>query len=145
MLAVQEVPKEKVSSYGIIEGKNVNNEAYLVQKLVEKPDPQSAPSNLAFLGRCILDPAIFDILEKTPPAESNKEIQLTDAIQELARHKAVYARKIMGAWHTVGDPLSHLKTTIEFALQSEAIGAELRDYLVELGKGLSSKEKPAKK
>ena len=145
ILAVHEVPKEKVRSYGIIEGKSVNNESYLVQKLVEKPDPENAPSNLAFLGRCILDPAIFDILENTPPAEGSKEIQLTDAIQELAQHKAVYARKIMGDWHTVGDPFSHLKTTIEFALQSEIIGAELQDYLVELGKRLSPKEKSAKK
>lgn len=145
ILAVQEVPRDKVSSYGIIAGKDVNNEAYLVKELVEKPDPENAPSNLAFLGRCILDPAIFDILDNTPPAEGSKEIQLTDAIQELARHKAVYARKIIGDWHTVGDPLSHLKTTIEFALQSETIGAELQDYLVELGKRLSPKEKSAKK
>jgi UTP--glucose-1-phosphate uridylyltransferase len=145
ILAVQEVPRDKVSSYGIVAGKNVNNEAYLVQELVEKPDPENAPSNLAFLGRCILDPAIFDILENTPPAEGSKEIQLTDAIQELARHKAVYARKIIGDWHTVGDPFSHLKTTIEFALQSESIGTELQDYLVELGKRLSPKEKSAKK
>jgi len=144
MLAVQEVPKDKVSSYGIINGKNVNNEAYLVQELVEKPDPQEAPSNLAFLGRCILDPAIFDILENTPPAAGSKEIQLTDAIQELARHKAVYARKISGNWHTVGDPLSHLKTTIEFALQSEKIGAELQDYIVEIGERLSAKKKSTK-
>jgi len=144
MLAVQEVPKDKVSSYGIIDGKNVNNEAYLVQELVEKPEPQEAPSNLAFLGRCILDPAIFDILENTPPAKGSKEIQLTDAIQELARHKAVYARKIMGDWHTVGDPLSHLKTTIEFALQSKKIGAELQDYIIEIGERLSAKKKSAK-
>jgi len=145
ILAVQEVPRDKVSSYGIVAGKNVNNEAYLVQELVEKPDPEKAPSNLAFLGRCILDPAIFDILDNTPPAEGSKEIQLTDAIQELARHKAVYARKIIGDWHTVGDPFSHLKTTIEFALQSESIGAELQNYLVKLGKRLSPKEKAAKK
>lgn len=144
MLAVQEVPEERVSSYGIIDGKSVNGEVYLVQKLLEKPDPKKAPSNLAFLGRCILDPAIFEILEKTPPTKNGKEIQLTDAIQELAGDKAVYAHKIVGNWHTVGDPLSHLKTTIEFALQSERIGAELKPYLIELGKKLSSTEKSAK-
>ena len=144
MLAVQEVPTEKISSYGIIEGKNVNGEVYLVQRLVEKPDPKKAPSNLAFLGRCILDPAIFGILERTPPAKDSKEVRLTDAIQELAKNKAVYARKITGDWHTVGDPLSHLKTSIEFALQSEKIGPELKSYLIQLGGNLSSQEKPAK-
>jgi UTP--glucose-1-phosphate uridylyltransferase len=138
ILAVQEVPMEKVSSYGIIAGTSVNGEAYLVEKLVEKPDPKDAPSNLAFLGRCVLDPAIFDILEKTEPAKNGKEIQLTDAIQELARTKAVYARKIEGKWHTVGDPLSHLKTTIEFALKRKKIGPELRTYLIDLGNTLSS-------
>ena len=143
ILAVQEVPKDKVSSYGIIDGKGVNGEVHLVQRLVEKPDPKNAPSNLAFLGRCILDPAIFEILERTPPAKGSKEIQLTDAIQELAKNKAVYAREISGDWHTVGDPLSHLKTTIEFALQSKQIGSELKNYLVELGQRLSSKKKPS--
>ena len=143
ILAVQEVPAEKVSSYGIIEGKSVNGEVHLVQRLVEKPDPKKAPSNLAFLGRCILDPAVFDILERTPPAKNDKEIRLTDAIQELAKNKAVYARKIIGNWHTVGDPLSHLKTAIELALQSEKMGSELKPYLVELGESLSHTEKPA--
>lgn len=135
IMAVQEVPPEKVSSYGIVEGTKVNGEVYLVNKLVEKPDPKDAPSNLAFLGRCVLDPAIFDILENTKPAK-NREIQLTDAIQELAKTKAVYARKIVGKWHTVGDPLSHLKTTIEFALERPKVGTELRNYLIDLGKKL---------
>ena len=141
ILAVQEVPQEKVSSYGIIEGKKVNGEIYLLERLVEKPEPGKAPSNLAFLGRCVLDPAIFEILEKTPPAKNGKEIQLTDAIQEMAKHKAVYAHKITGNWHTVGDPLSHLKTSIEFALKNEKIAAELKSYIVELGKNLESEKK----
>lgn len=143
ILAVQEVPMDKVSSYGIVEGKSVNGEVYLVERLVEKPDLKKAPSNLAFLGRCILDPAIFDVLERTPPAKNGKEIQLTDAIQELAKRKAVYAHKIMGNWHTVGDPLSHLKTSIEFALQNDKIGMELRTYIIELGKKLAVTEKSA--
>jgi UTP--glucose-1-phosphate uridylyltransferase len=141
ILAVQEVPKEKVSSYGIIEGKKVNGEVFLLERLVEKPEPSKAPSNLAFLGRCILDPAIFDILDKTPPVKNGKEIQLTDAIEELAKRKAVYAHKITGNWHTVGDPLSHLKTSIEFALKNEKIGAELKTYLIEIGKKLESEGK----
>ena len=138
VMAVQEVPMDKVSSYGIVEGTKVNGEVYLVEKLVEKPDPKDAPSNLAFLGRCVLDPAIFDILEKTEPVKTSREIQLTDAIQELAKTKAVYARKIIGKWHTVGDPLSHLKTAIEFALERPKIGPELKNYLIEFGKKLAT-------
>lgn len=138
VLAVQEIPWERVSSYGIIEGKIVNDGVYMVEKLIEKPDPKDAPSNLAFLGRCILDPAIFEILERVSPEKNNREIQLTDAIQELARNKAVYACKIMGEWHTVGDPLSYLKTTIEFAMKQKKIGPELRSYLIELGERLSA-------
>jgi UTP--glucose-1-phosphate uridylyltransferase len=145
ILAVQEVPMEKVSSYGIIEGSSVNGEVHLVKKLVEKPDAKDAPSNLAFLGRCVLDPAIFDILGKTEPAKNGREIQLTDAIQELAKTKAVYARKISGKWHTVGDPLSHLKTTIEFALNRDKIGPELKTYIMELGKKLSKELSPPDK
>ncbi len=144
MLAVQEVPPDQVSNYGIIDGKNINGEVVLVNRLVEKPSPDKAPSNLAFLGRCVLAPTIFDILEETAPDEKNKEIQLTDAIQQLAKNKAVYARKITGTWHTVGDPLSHLKTSIEFALQDSKMGPELTPYLMELGKKLASAKKPDK-
>ena len=145
ILAVQEIPNERVGSYGIIEGTNVNDEAYLVRRLVEKPDPEKAPSNLAFLGRCILDPAIFEILERLSPPENGMEIQLTDAIQELAETKAVYACKIMGNWHTVGDPLSHLKTTIEFALQRNDIGPDLGLYLAQLGQKLPPEREFEKK
>ena len=145
ILAVQEVPHDQVDRYGIIDGKQINDGVVLVNRLVEKPSPDKAPSNLAFLGRCILAPTIFGVLEKTAPDERNKEIQLTDAIQELARDKAVYARKITGTWHTVGDPSSHLRTSIEFALQDEKIGPELKPYLIELGKKLAGKEKSVKK
>ena len=144
MLAVQEVPHDQVSNYGIIDGKNINGEVVLVNRLVEKPSPDKAPSNLAFLGRCILAPTIFDVLEKTEPDEINKEIQLTDAIQQLAKNKAVYARKITGTWHTVGDPLSHLKTAIEFALQDDKIGHELESYLIKTGERLASTKKSVK-
>lgn len=145
MLAVQEVPHDQVNRYGIIDGKQINDDVVLVNRLVEKPSPDKAPSNLAFLGRCILAPTIFGVLEETPPDERSKEIQLTDAIQQLAKDKAVYARKITGTWHTVGDPSSHLRTAIEFALQDDKMGPELRPYLIELGKRLAGKEKSGKK
>ena len=144
VLAVQEVPEEKVSSYGIIKGREVDEGVYLVDELVEKPDPGKAPSTLAFLGRCILDPAIFDILDDTPAAEDSKEIRLTDGIQQLADQKAVYARRITGKWHTVGDPLSHLKTTIEFALKDKRIDEELKAYILDLAEQLTTSQSPDK-
>jgi len=79
------------------------------------------------------------MLEKDPPT-NGKEIKLTDAIQELAKTKAVFACKITGKWYTMGDPLSYLKTTIEFALCREKIASELKPYIIELSKQLSGKE-----
>lgn len=130
ILGVQEVPMEKVSSYGVISGKNIG-EAYLVDGLVEKPKQEEAPSNLVFIGRAILEPIIFDILETIPYAE-NGELQLTDAIKVLTKTKAVYAHKIEGEWFTVGDQLSYLKTTVRFALEREDIGAEFEAFLRQL-------------
>ena len=142
MLAVQQVPKEKISSYGIISGKSISD-VYIVEDLVEKPRADKAPSDLAFLGRMILEPEIFDVLE-TIPRSSRGELELTDAITALAKTKAVYAYPIIGKWHTVGDPLSYLKTTVELALEREDIGAEFEAYLLELVRAMSA-EPPSEK
>ena len=128
MLAVQEVSRERISSYGVIKGKQIN-EVYLLEELVEKPNPEDAPSNLATLGRYIFEPEIFEFLERISPS-ANGEYQLTDAIQEMARQRAVYACAIEGEWHTVGDLLSYLKTTVAFSLKHPAIGASFRAFLL---------------
>lgn len=128
MLAVQEIPADKLSSYGVIDGKPVND-VYLVEGLVEKPETNKAPSNLALLGRYILEPEIFGVIERTPAAK-NGEVQLTDAIKLLARTKAVYAHKIQGTWFTVGDKLSYLKTVVEFSLQREDLRSEFLKYIM---------------
>ena len=127
MLAVKEVSPERISSYGVIKGKQIN-EVYLLEELVEKPNPEDAPSNLATLGRYIFEPEIFEFLEQISPS-ANGEYQLTDAIQEMARQRAVYACAIEGEWHTVGDLLSYLKTTVAFSLKHPAIGASFRAFL----------------
>ena len=127
MLAVKEIPPERISSYGVIKAKQVN-EVYLLEGLVEKPDPADAPSNLATLGRYIFEPEIFEFLERIAPA-ANGEYQLTDAIQEMARQRAVYACAIEGEWHTVGDLLSYLKTTVAFSLKHPGIGASFQAFL----------------
>ncbi|RKY59657.1 MAG: UTP--glucose-1-phosphate uridylyltransferase [Candidatus Latescibacterota bacterium] len=127
ILAVQRVPPQEVSEYGIVRGKPVN-EVHLVEDLVEKPKPEEAPSNLALLGRYILEPDIFDILEKTPFSQRG-ELELTDAIKTMAKHKVVYAYEISGKWYTVGDRLSYLKTTVEFALRREDLKEPFWEYL----------------
>jgi UTP--glucose-1-phosphate uridylyltransferase len=136
ILAVQEIPTDKLSSYGVINGQPIND-VYLVEGLVEKPQPDTAPSNLALLGRYIFEPEIFNVLEKTPPAK-NGEIQLTDAIRLLTKAKAVYAHSIHGRWFTVGDKLSYLKTVVEFSLEREDLGAEFLEYLMTIQDRCSS-------
>ncbi|MDP6778452.1 MAG: UTP--glucose-1-phosphate uridylyltransferase GalU [Candidatus Latescibacteria bacterium] len=131
ILAVKEVPPERISSYGVIRGKRIND-VYLVNGLVEKPDRDNAPSNLATLGRYIFEPEIFDFLERIAPAPSG-EYQLTDAIEMMIQSRAVYACAIEGEWHTVGDLLSYLKTTVAFSLRHPAINEDFREFLTSNG------------
>ncbi|HID12099.1 MAG TPA: UTP--glucose-1-phosphate uridylyltransferase GalU [Candidatus Latescibacteria bacterium] len=127
ILAVQRVPLQEVSEYGVIQGKPIN-EVHLVEDLVEKPRLGEAPSNLALLGRYILEPDIFDILDKTPFSQRG-ELELTDAIRTMGKDKVVYAYEISGKWYTVGDRLSYLKTTVEFALRREDLKGPFGKYL----------------
>ncbi len=93
-----------------------------------KPQPDEAPSNLGVVGRYILMPEIFDVLEVTPPGKNN-EIQLTDALQSLLGEQAVYAYEFEGTRYDTGNPLGWLKATVSMALRRTDIGPELRDYI----------------
>lgn len=104
ILGVQEVAKEDVSKYGIVEGKYIDGRVYKVYDLIEKPSIDEAPSNIAILGRYIINPNIFDILEHTKPGKGG-EIQLTDALKELAKHEAMYAYNFEGRRYDVGNKL----------------------------------------
>ena len=131
MIAVEEVQEEKISSYGIINPEVIDdndNNVYLVKNLVEKPKVEEAPSNLGIIGRYILTPAIFDILEKTKPGKGN-EIQLTDALNTLRKKKKVYACKFSGKRYDIGNKLDYLKTCIEYGLENREIGEKLWEYL----------------
>jgi len=131
MIAVEEVQEEKISSYGIINPEVIDdndNNVYLVKNLVEKPKVEEAPSNLGIIGRYILTPAIFDILEKTKPGKDN-EIQLTDALNTLRKKKKVYACKFSGKRYDIGNKLDYLKTCIEYGLENREIGEKLWEYL----------------
>ena len=126
ILGVQTVAPENVDKYGIIDGIHIEDRVYKVKKLVEKPAVEEAPSNIAILGRYIITPQIFEILENTKPGKGN-EIQLTDALETLIKHEAMYAYNFEGRRYDVGDKLGFLQATIEFALRRE----ELRDDFIE--------------
>ena len=129
ILGVQEVAKEDVSKYGIVDGKHIDGRVYKVNGLVEKPSIDEAPSNIAILGRYIINPNIFDILEHTKPGKGG-EIQLTDALKELAKHEAMYAYNFEGRRYDVGNKLGFLEATVEFALRREDLREEFLEYLV---------------
>ncbi|WP_404452324.1 UTP--glucose-1-phosphate uridylyltransferase GalU [Virgibacillus necropolis] len=128
ILGIQPVKETEVSRYGIVDGSMISNRLYQVNNLVEKPNQEVAPSNLAILGRYILTPKIFDILQDQKPGTGG-EIQLTDAIAELNKREAVYGYDFEGHRFDVGDKMGFIQTTIEFALQRDNLKKELLDYL----------------
>jgi UTP--glucose-1-phosphate uridylyltransferase len=131
IIGVQHVPDEEVSRYGIVDGTQIAERFYSVANLVEKPNRDESPSNLAILGRYILSPRIFDILGNQTPGAGG-EIQLTDAIAGLNRYEAIYAYDFEGVRYDVGEKLGFIQTTIEFALQREDLRRRLLDYLSEV-------------
>lgn len=132
VLGVQEVPEDKVSSYGIVEGTQVSDKVWRVSNLVEKPDIDKAPSRVAVLGRYILQPEIFDILAHTEPGKGN-EIQLTDSIQRL--QSPVYAFAYEGRRYDIGDKVGYLQATVEYALRDPNINSQFKAYLKKLMAG----------
>ena len=126
ILGVQEVAKEDTCKYGILDVKHIEDRVYKVKDMVEKPSVEEAPSNVAILGRYIITPAIFDILENQEPGKGG-EIQLTDALKTLGKQEAIYAYNFEGRRYDVGDKLGFLEATIDFALKRP----ELRDGLIE--------------
>lgn len=126
ILGVQKVAHEDVSKYGIVNTRRIKDNVWQALDLVEKPSPEEAPSNLAVLGRYILAPEIFAILEETKPGRGG-EIQLTDAICKLASFQNVYAYNFLGRRYDIGDKQGYLEATVEFALKRP----ELRDRFLE--------------
>jgi UTP--glucose-1-phosphate uridylyltransferase len=131
ILGVQQVPDEDVCKYGIVKGTHIEDRVYKVKGLVEKPSKEEAPSNVAILGRYIITPKIFEILDNTKPGKGG-EIQLTDALLTLASQEAMYAYNFVGRRYDVGDKLGFLEATIEFALKREDLKEPFIDYLTKL-------------
>jgi len=130
VLGVQEVPKEDVSKYGIVGGKEVEEGVFKVDTLVEKPSIEEAPSNFAITGRYILTPGIFEALKKTPPGKGG-EIQLTDGIEKLGMKEALYAKIMEGKRYDTGNKLGFLIATVDFALMRDELRDAFLKYLKE--------------
>lgn len=128
ILGVQTVPEDEVSRYGIVDGEQIDERFFSVNHLVEKPKQEESPSNLAIMGRYILSPKIFEILNNQEPGAGG-EIQLTDAIARLNMYESVYAYDFEGIRYDVGEKLGFIKTTIDFALQHVEIKHEVMEYM----------------
>ncbi|MES1038109.1 UTP--glucose-1-phosphate uridylyltransferase GalU [Peribacillus simplex] len=139
VIGVQTVPKEETNRYGIIDPSFQDGRLYQVENFVEKPALGTAPSNLAIMGRYILTPEIFSMLDQQE-AGAGGEIQLTDAIQQLNQTQQVFAYDFEGKRYDVGEKLGFVKTTIEFALQNEEIKDDLVEFLEQKVKDISSEK-----
>ncbi len=131
VLATQQVEGAAISAYGVLDAKPTgthDGRLYEVRNLVEKPKPEDAPSNLAIIGRYILTPAIFDVLEATALGKGG-ELQLTDGLRQLLKQEKVYGFTFEGKRYDTGDKLGMLKATVEFALKRDDLGGDFREYL----------------
>jgi UTP--glucose-1-phosphate uridylyltransferase len=128
VIALLAVPPEKTHLYGVIAGKQIGQGLYHVDTLVEKPAPGTAPTNLAVIGRYVLPPEIFDILEHTPPGKGG-EIQLTDGLQTLARRMPLYGLEFTGTRYDAGEQAGFIEASVAFALKRPALAAQLRPAL----------------
>jgi UTP--glucose-1-phosphate uridylyltransferase len=128
VLALEKVPMELISSYGCVKANAISERVFEVTDMVEKPKREEAPSDLAIIGRYVLTPEIFPILEKQAPGKGG-EIQLTDAILKLSQDEAVYGCQFEGIRHDCGDKLGFLKATVDMALKREEFSNEFREYL----------------
>ena len=136
ILGCQKVPKEKVSCYGIVAGEpTINEQLMKVNDMIEKPSIEEAPSQMAVLGRYIITPDVFEVLQNTKPGKGG-EIQLTDALKVMAKRENVYAYNFTGKRYDVGDKLGFLKATVEFALRRDDLSADFSSYLKDIVKDL---------
>lgn len=132
VVAVDQVPHASIGSYGAIEPEDPKADSTAVRSLVEKPHPDDAPSDLALIGRYVLDPKIFDILESLPPGAGG-EIQLTDALAVLAGRGQLMARRFRGRRWDAGTKQGYLEATVSLALDHPELGTSFRNYLQQAG------------
>jgi UTP--glucose-1-phosphate uridylyltransferase len=134
VIATQIVEGKAISAYGVLDAKPVdgfNGRLYEITNMVEKPKFEDAPSNLAIIGRYVLTPRIFEMLETITPGAGG-ELQLTDALKMLLQHEKIYGFVFEGKRHDAGDKLGFLKATVEYALQRKDLGPAFKEYLLAL-------------
>jgi UTP--glucose-1-phosphate uridylyltransferase len=135
VIATQVVEGPAISSYGVIDARPVEGKfggsVFDIQSLVEKPRMEEAPSNLAIIGRYVLTPRIFEMLDRTPLGTGG-ELQLTDGMRQLLKEEKIYGLRFEGKRHDTGDKLGFLKATVEFALKRADLGKDFREYLKQL-------------
>ena len=132
IVAIQRVPSDETFQYGIVEGEeNGRANTFKVTRMVEKPAPGTTDSDMAIIGRYILKPEIFDILDKTTPGHGG-EIQLTDALLALTKKRAMYALEFNGTRYDAGDKMGYLKAILAYGLRHAEIGDSLKKYIKEI-------------
>jgi UTP--glucose-1-phosphate uridylyltransferase len=133
IIATQQVDGPGISAYGVLDATPVsgNDRLYEVRNMVEKPRLEEAPSNLAIIGRYILTPRIFEVLDRTPLGTGG-ELQLTDGMRLLLKEEKIFGYRYEGKRHDAGDKLGFLKATVEFALKRQELGPQFREYLKKL-------------
>jgi len=128
VLALRRVPEDQVRRYGIVQGKELTKGLYEVENMMEKPQPHETPSRLAIIGRYILRPEIFSLLENVTPGKGG-EIQLTDGISQLARQRKVYGYEFEGEHYDIGDKFGFVRATVAYALKRPELKEQTREYL----------------
>ena len=131
MLGVQTVPHEETSRYGIVAGEKIGDRTYCVTDMIEKPSPKEAPSDMAILGRYVLDSDIFEIIRNTPKGKGG-EIQLTDAMKILLRSHRMIAYDFIGRRYDTGNKQGYLEATVEYALRHPGVKDAFGEYLKSL-------------
>jgi len=135
VVALEEVDREKVSRYGVISGKMIGGDRYLIEDFVEKPTVEEAPSNLAIAGRYIFTSEIYDYIDRTAVGKNN-ELQITDAMRLMVSSRAMYGLRFDGRRHDMGNRLDFLKTNVLFALQRDDLRDGMREFLKDLSADL---------
>jgi UTP--glucose-1-phosphate uridylyltransferase len=133
VVSLEEVPRARVSRYGIVSGREIAPRLVLIDDLVEKPSPEAAPSNLAIAGRYVLTPEIFRYLQDTPRGK-NDEVQLTDALRTMVRDRAMYGLRFEGRRHDIGNRLEFVKTNVHYALKRPDMKDDIEAFLREMNR-----------
>lgn len=135
VLGVQEVPKENISNYGVIGGREIENGLFEIDNLVEKPKPEDAPSNLAVIGKYIITPEVFDCIEKCGRSAGGEQ-RLIDGFELLLKQNKLYAKVLEGKRYDTGQKIGLITAAIDFALKRDDVGPKLKDYLKKMNLNL---------